>query len=119
MCKVCIVLRWYACSRHPCSCPLQPTSVFAEAYSSGINKAKYWEPIYEDSLNLIAKLPAIAAHIYRCACLVRYLLALPIRGLHLAQQTSSGVQHPVVTDRCWHYDGCEARLEEVRAGSCA
>ena len=45
---------------------LQPTSKFAEAYSAGIHKTKYWEPIYEDSLNLIAKLPAIAAHIYRC-----------------------------------------------------
>ena len=44
----------------------QPTSVFAEAYASGIHKTKYWEPVYEDSLNLIAKLPAIAAHIYRC-----------------------------------------------------
>ena len=46
----------------------QPTSKFAEAYSAGIHKSKYWEPIYEDSLNLIAKLPAIAAHIYRCGC---------------------------------------------------
>ena len=26
---------------------------------------KYWDPVNEDSLNLIAKLPAIAAHIYR------------------------------------------------------
>ena len=51
--------RWYAWA--------QPTSKFAEAYSAGISKFKYWEPIYEDSLNLIAKLPAIAAHIYRCA----------------------------------------------------
>ena len=31
-----------------------------------MHKSKYWEPMYEDSLNLIAKLPAIAAHIY-CA----------------------------------------------------
>lgn len=26
---------------------------------------RYWEPTYEDSLNLIARLPAIAAYIYR------------------------------------------------------
>lgn len=43
----------------------QPTSEFALAYSKGLHKSKYWEPVYEDSLNLIAKLPAIAAHIYR------------------------------------------------------
>lgn len=44
---------------------LQPESEFAKAYEKGINKAKYWEPTYEDTLNLIAKLPAIAAVIYR------------------------------------------------------
>jgi len=55
------------CPSTPSTC-LQPTSKFAEAYSAGIHKTKYWEPIYEDSLNLIAKLPAIAAHIYRCEC---------------------------------------------------
>ncbi|KAI8467445.1 MAG: citrate synthase [Monoraphidium minutum] len=44
---------------------LQPESVFAKAYEWGIPKAKYWEPIFEDSLDLIAKLPAIAATIYR------------------------------------------------------
>lgn len=26
---------------------------------------RYWEPTYEDTLNLIARLPAIAAYIYR------------------------------------------------------
>ncbi|KAI8468413.1 MAG: citrate synthase precursor [Monoraphidium minutum] len=44
---------------------LQPGSVFAKAYETGIPKAKYWEPIFEDSLDLIAKLPAIAAAVYR------------------------------------------------------
>jgi citrate synthase len=44
---------------------LQPGSHFARAYSQGIHKTKYWEPIYEDSLDLIAKLPNIAALIYR------------------------------------------------------
>lgn len=43
----------------------QPTSEFSKAYSKGLHKSKYWDPMYEDSLNLIAKLPAIAAHIYR------------------------------------------------------
>jgi citrate synthase len=44
---------------------LQPTSEFAKAYSEGMRKTEYWRPVLEDSLNLIAKLPGIAAHIYR------------------------------------------------------
>lgn len=26
---------------------------------------RYWEPTYEDSLNLIARVPAVAAYVYR------------------------------------------------------
>ena len=44
---------------------VQPDSRFAAAYAKGIKKTQYWEPIYEDSLNLIAKLPGLAALIYR------------------------------------------------------
>ncbi|MGB0929842.1 MAG: citrate (Si)-synthase [Chitinophagales bacterium] len=44
---------------------MQPESVFEKRYSEGINKKDYWDPMYEDSLNLIAKLPHIAAYIYR------------------------------------------------------
>lgn len=44
---------------------LQSESQFAKAYESGIHKSKYWEPFFEDSMNLIAKLPAVAALIYR------------------------------------------------------
>lgn len=43
---------------------VQPSSQFAAAYSKGINKLNYWEPVMEDSLDIIAKLPAIAALIY-------------------------------------------------------
>ncbi len=43
----------------------QPQSEFAKAYESGLHKTRYWEPVYEDSMNLIARLPAIAALIYR------------------------------------------------------
>ena len=43
---------------------MQPNSQFAAAYSKGINKLNYWEPVMEDSLDIIAKLPAIAALIY-------------------------------------------------------
>ena len=44
---------------------MQPDSKFAAAYSQGLNKKQFWEPIYEDSLDLIAKMPGIAANIYR------------------------------------------------------
>jgi citrate synthase len=44
---------------------LHSESLFAKAYAAGTPKDKYWEPTYEDSLNCIAKLPVIAAMIYR------------------------------------------------------
>lgn len=44
---------------------LQKESLFAKAYSEGISKKDYWDYIYEDSMNLIARLPRVAAYIYR------------------------------------------------------
>jgi len=44
---------------------MQPTSVFATRYREGMPKADYWEPTFEDSLNLVARLPLLAAYIYR------------------------------------------------------
>jgi citrate synthase len=44
---------------------LQPTSLFAKKYDEGIPKTDYWDPMYEDVMNLMAKLPSIAAFIYR------------------------------------------------------
>merc|ERR1711939_800329 len=43
----------------------QTESKFAKAYSDGVHKTKYWESTYEDAMDLIAKLPPIAAAIYR------------------------------------------------------
>jgi len=42
----------------------QTDSTFAKAYADGVHKNKYWEYALEDSLNLIARLPSIAALIY-------------------------------------------------------
>ncbi len=39
-------------------------SFFSKKYHAGINKNDYWDPMYEDSLNLLAKLPEIASYIY-------------------------------------------------------
>ncbi len=44
---------------------LQNGSAFAKKYHEGIKKDVYWEPALEDSLDLTAKLPVIAAYIYR------------------------------------------------------
>lgn len=44
---------------------MQTESVFAAAYKKGISKKQYWDYAYEDSMNLIARLPRVAAYIYR------------------------------------------------------
>lgn len=44
---------------------LQTESFFQKAYSKGINKKEYWEPTFDDAMVLIARLPRVAAYIYR------------------------------------------------------
>ncbi|XP_078655583.1 citrate synthase, mitochondrial-like isoform X2 [Branchiostoma floridae x Branchiostoma belcheri] len=44
---------------------LNSESNFAKKYAEGVHKSKYWEFAYEDSMDLIAKLPTVAAKIYR------------------------------------------------------
>lgn len=44
---------------------LQRESLFAKAYSEGISKKEHWDYVFEDTMNLIARLPRIAAYIYR------------------------------------------------------
>ncbi|MBK6331386.1 MAG: citrate (Si)-synthase, eukaryotic [Bacteroidetes bacterium] len=44
---------------------LQTESLFAKAYKEGISKKEYWSYVYEDTMNLIARLPRIAAYIFR------------------------------------------------------
>jgi citrate synthase len=39
-------------------------SFFAKKYEAGMRKQDFWDPMYEDSLNLLAKLPEIATYIY-------------------------------------------------------
>jgi len=43
---------------------LNRESAFNRQYKAGLNKKDYWEATYEDALNLLAKLPEIAAYIY-------------------------------------------------------
>lgn len=44
---------------------LQRDSIFASKYAEGLHKTAYWDATYEDTMNLIAKLPRLAAYIYR------------------------------------------------------
>jgi len=44
---------------------MQRESKFVKAYNDGMSKMDYWKPTLEDSLDMLAKLPTIAAGIYR------------------------------------------------------
>jgi len=44
---------------------MQNLSEYVKAYSAGVKKTEYWESTMEDVLNLIARLPELAAGIYR------------------------------------------------------
>jgi citrate synthase len=44
---------------------LQTESNFAKEYAKGLNKKDYWSYVYDDAMDLIARLPRIAAYIYR------------------------------------------------------
>jgi len=44
---------------------LNKDSKFTKAYADGVKKTDYWMYAFEDSMDLIAKLPVIAAFIYR------------------------------------------------------
>jgi citrate synthase len=44
---------------------LERESVFRQRYDAGLKKDEYWVPTLEDTLNIVAQLPAIAAGIYR------------------------------------------------------
>jgi len=44
---------------------LQTESQFAKRYAEGLSKKDYWEAVFDDSMDLIARLPRVAAYIYR------------------------------------------------------
>ena len=44
---------------------LQTESSFAKRYAAGMSKKDYWEASLEDTMDLIARLPRVAAYIYR------------------------------------------------------
>jgi citrate synthase len=44
---------------------MERESIFAKRYEQGMKKDEYWDPMYEDACNLLARLPEVAAFIYR------------------------------------------------------
>jgi len=44
---------------------LNHDSAFAKAYADGVHKREYWKTTFDDSMDLIAKLPNIAGRIFR------------------------------------------------------
>jgi citrate synthase len=64
------VIDSFPCCSHPMTIfsaaimTLQRESFFVKKYHAGISKKEYWDPTYEDAMNLLAKLPEIASYIY-------------------------------------------------------
>lgn len=48
-----------------CIAAMNHDSAFQAAYEKGIKKSEYWTHTLDDCLGLIARLPALAARIYR------------------------------------------------------
>lgn len=44
---------------------MQTDSHFVRRYSEGMSKNEYWDAVYEDTMDLLARLPVVAAYIYR------------------------------------------------------
>jgi citrate synthase len=44
---------------------LQTESNFAKRYADGMSKKEYWDATFDDAMDLIARLPRVAAYIYR------------------------------------------------------
>lgn len=44
---------------------MQKESIFAKRYSEGMKKDEYWSATYDDMIQIVAKLPAIGAWVYR------------------------------------------------------
>lgn len=78
---------------------LEEQSLFRRRYDQGMKKDEYWEAALEDSMNLLAKLPSLAAGVYR----IRYDkgdLILPDPNLDWGSNFAHmlGVDDPVFRD---------------------
>ena len=48
-----------------CIVAMQRESIFAKRYAEGMTRMEHWDPMYEDCMNLLPKLPLLAAYIFR------------------------------------------------------
>jgi citrate synthase len=74
---------------------MQRESLFVKRYNEGMNKMEFWEPMYEDCSNLLAKLPSLGAFIYRLKFKDDKQIAADMKldwGGNFAHQM--GVDHP-------------------------
>ncbi len=44
---------------------MEKESKFRAGYDAGMTKTEYWDPMYEEAIDLLAKLPSVAAGVYR------------------------------------------------------
>jgi citrate synthase len=44
---------------------MEKESRFRAGYDAGVKKTEYWDPMYEEAIDLLAKLPSVAAGVYR------------------------------------------------------
>ncbi len=64
------VIDSFPCCSHPMTIfssavmTMQRESFFAKKYHAGIHKNDLWDPMYEDALNMLAKLPEVATYIF-------------------------------------------------------
>ena len=72
---------------------MQRESKFVKAYNEGMSKMDYWKPTLEDSLDLLAKLPAIAAGVYRMRFNKGKRIS-PKKGLTWARELRPHARHP-------------------------
>lgn len=75
---------------------MQSDSVFAKKYDEGtLPKDEYWDAMYEDTMNLIARLPLVAAYIYRRTFFQNNHIQ-PLDGLDWAGNFAHmlGIDHP-------------------------
>ena len=78
---------------------LQRDSKFTHRYRTGMPKGDYWDPMYEDVMDLLAKLPEIAARIYRRAYKGgHYIAAAPKLDWAANQAHMLGIDKPEFYD---------------------
>ena len=75
---------------------LQTESQFSKKYAAGMNKKDYWETVFDDSMDLIARLPRVAA---ACVAPVRAGGRIPAPARQLPLR--SGYREAPANGSCW------------------